>query len=206
MTRRPAWERQVLKTVAALVRLEGEQVSLDGGVTRENHAPAVSAALKPIVEDRVIPLLKALAIRDRVEALRLVRAFTHREPVIETVRDIIPERQPIPPAAAAKSWLKTLFATPPHDQVAQQHLEGQTRRLMNGAAYWASDAGKRRRLAIQLGTMKADDPDPPYKLHPDDLDTTHTIELTTDQRRTDSLGKRMLGWLRIAMFKEAANG
>ena len=121
---RPDWELQTMKVIAALVRLEGEQVSLDGGVTRENHAPAVSEALKPIVEDRVIPLLKALAKRDRKEALHLVQMFTHREPVVEKIADYgIPEHPPVTPKVAVASWLKTLEATPPHDKQAQERLK-----------------------------------------------------------------------------------
>ena len=198
MKRRPAWERQVLKTVAQLVRLEGEHVSLDGGVTTENHTPAIREATKEIVEGRVIPLLRALAARDRVEALRLVRQFSNRNPVLETTsEETIPTVRPVPPAAAAMSWLKTVFATPPHDQAAQLHLEAETRKLMAGAAYWASPAGKRRRLANQLGTMTIDDPNEPDP-DPQHKPTECYISMGDDrqQKDTDRLGRRMLGWLR----------
>ena len=88
---RPGWEKETIRTLASLVRLEGEHVSLDGGVTREDHTPQIRAAMQEITENRVIPLLRALAARDRAEALRLVRAFTHREMVMdETV--CLPER------------------------------------------------------------------------------------------------------------------
>ena len=212
LRRRPAWENQVFKTIAQLTRLEGEELSLDGGVTKENHTPAIREATKEIVEDRVIPLLRALAARDRAEALRLVRQFSNRDPVLETTGEhAIPARHPVPPGAAARSWLKTLFATPPHDQVAQRHLEIETRKLMAGAEYWSSPAGKRRRLAIQIGTMEIEEPDPAVVPHSvqerrlvmdpdsDGLDTTHEL---ADQKRTDRLGEKMLGWLRITKFRD----
>ena len=127
---RTNWEKETIRTIASLVRLEGEHVSLDGGITTENAAPAINRALEDIVEHRVIPLLRALAARDSAEALRLVRQYTHREMVLEETGELVPDREPLPPAAGAALWLKTVMETPPHDSKAQERLSKANQRLM----------------------------------------------------------------------------
>ncbi len=65
---RPAWELRVLEALVNLVRLEGADISMDGGYTAENHAPAIRAASRDWTEQRIVPLLVALIDRDRLKA------------------------------------------------------------------------------------------------------------------------------------------
>ena len=141
--RRPDWERRAIAALVRLVRYEGAHLSLDGGVTRTDHTPAIQAATKEIVEGQIIPLLRALYTRDRTAATNLARQVNPNLQ-IEQTDEILPQR-PERPQVAAMRWLETLLETEPGNEADQAELDRQSQAMDQSAAFWAGPEGKEAR-------------------------------------------------------------